>query len=398
MAKRKSWMIGYSWIFKVNNGDEMRRFLSVRSTLSCGAILVACLATLAVPPRAGGQKQPPATSTVSRVVEVSLVATGSNGAPVTDLRSDEIRITDNGKTQKVASFEKLKADSAPVTPNGPAVYNVVVFDTMTTTYLDQPRVRLELLNTLGELGSGDRTYVLLLHNGLRLLHDYNTETPALLRKLAQQRSAQPLPTSAEGLAAYSWAFDDIGPLNLFSPTTIAQSRWNDQTLEAITMLGAKMGRLQGRKNLIWVGTGMLKKTGQAQASESLDAHGSVLAAPDVQDRLNGQIEMTARALNNVDVAFYAVDARPFTLGNLVITDMGSMRDLARMTGGVAYPDRNTVKGTLREALDDSREAYLLTYSPTGFKADGKYHRIEVQSSRGGSVKLRHRDGYNAPNQ
>jgi VWFA-related protein len=372
--------------------------MSVRSTVSCGAILVACLATLAVPPRAGGQKQLPAMSTASRVVKVSLVATGSNGAPVTDLSSDEIRITDNGKTQKIASFEKLKGDSAPVTPNGSAVYNVVVFDTMNATYLDQPRVRLELLNTLGELGSGDRTSVFMLHNGLRLLHDYNTETPALLRKLAQQRSAQPLPTSAEGLAAYSWVFDDIGPLNLFSPTTITESRWQDQTLEAITTLAAKMGRLQGRKNLIWIGTGLLVyREGIDQIPNRYLPPRTYAASSENPDLFKGQIEMAARALNNVDVAFYAVDARPFTLGNQVVTDMGVMSDLARMTGGVAYPDRNTVKSTLREALDDSREAYLLTYSPTGLKADGKYHEIEVRTSRGSNVKLRHRDGYNATN-
>jgi VWFA-related protein len=232
---------------------------------------------------------------------------------------------------------------------------------------------------------------------LRLLHDYNAESPALLRKLAQQRGAQPLPTSAEGLAAYSWVFDDIGPLNLFSPTTVTQTRWNDQTLEAITMLAAKMGRLQGRKNLVWIGTGLLQKSAQAPAGEALDRFNSKLPPPNPRDLLNGQIEMTARALNNVDVAFYAVDARPFTLGNQVVTDMGAMRDLARMTGGVAYPDRNTVKSTVREALDDSREVYMLTYSPTPLKADGHYHQIKVQLARGANLKLRYRDGYSAPN-
>jgi VWFA-related protein len=215
-----------------------------------------------------------------------------------------------------------------------------------------------------------------------------------LRKLAQ-RGAQPLPSSAADLEAFSWVFDEIGPLNLFSPSTITPSRRNDQTLEAMRTLAAKMARLQGRKNLVWIGTGMLKK--EAPAGPSLDRFGDVLAPPNVRDLLNGQIEMTGRALNSADVAFYPIDARSFTVGNMAVSDMGAMRDLARVTGGVAYPDRKSVKNAVRAALDDSREVYMLTYSPTAVKEDGRFHLIKVQTSRGGSVKLRHRDGYNAPN-
>jgi VWFA-related protein len=384
--------IGCPWTFKVN-GDEMRRFVSISSALGCAAVLLAGLAALVVLPRAGGQERQPGTSATARMVEVTLVVTDRDGAPVTDLRSEEIRITDNGKPQKIASFEKLKADSAPVTPGQPAVYYVVVFDTMNTTYLDQPPVRLELLGSLGELGPGDRTYLLMLRTGLRLLHDYTAESPALLRKLAQ-RGAQPLPSSAAGLEAFSWVFDEIGPLNLFSPSTITPSRRNDLTFEAISTLAAKMARLQGRKSLLWISTGIMMKEA---AGQTIDRFGDRLPPPDPRYLLNGIIEMTGRALNSADVAFYSIDARPLTVGNLTVTDMGAMRDLSRVSGGIAYPDRKGVKNAVREALDDSREVYWLTYSPTAVKEDGRFHQIKVQVSRGDNLKLRYRDGYTAPN-
>jgi hypothetical protein len=50
---------------------------------------------------------------------------------------------------------------------------------------------------------------------------------------------------------------------------------------------------------------------------------------------------------------------------------------------------------VRLALDDSRDTYLLTYSPKGLVRDGSSHSIRVASTRPG-LRLRYRRGYFAP--
>jgi hypothetical protein len=72
-----------------------------------------------------------------------------------------------------------------------------------------------------------------------------------------------------------------------------------------------------------------------------------------------------------------------------------MNDIADATGGKVFANRNDLAQGVRAALDDSREVYLLSYTPQQLTADGAYHRIRVTTSRRG-VQLRYRRGYYAP--
>jgi hypothetical protein len=69
--------------------------------------------------------------------------------------------------------------------------------------------------------------------------------------------------------------------------------------------------------------------------------------------------------------------------------------MAAATGGKAYYVNKALDRLVRLALDDTRETYLLTYSPKTIAQDGAYHAIRVQTTRPG-VELRYRRGYNAP--
>jgi VWFA-related protein len=67
------------------------------------------------------------------------------------------------------------------------------------------------------------------------------------------------------------------------------------------------------------------------------------------------------------------------------------REIAAATGGTAAASANPA-GLLRQAADASEEYYLLYYRPQDFKADGKFHRIDVTVKRGG-LRVSHREGY-----
>ena len=107
-----------------------------------------------------------------------------------------------------------------------------------------------------------------------------------------------------------------------------------------------------------------------------------------------QWKRTMTALSNAGVAVYPVDARGVTMGPKGYINIGTMRDVAEATGGKAFYGDNDIGREVRAALDDSRETYILSYSPRPAVADGSYHKIRITTSQAG-VHLRYRQGYNA---
>jgi hypothetical protein len=69
-----------------------------------------------------------------------------------------------------------------------------------------------------------------------------------------------------------------------------------------------------------------------------------------------------------------------------------MNELAERTGGIAFYNANDIKGSVRRAIDDSRDTYVLEYYPTGVDWDGKFHEIKVAVKQDG-VSVRYRSGY-----
>jgi hypothetical protein len=104
---------------------------------------------------------------------------------------------------------------------------------------------------------------------------------------------------------------------------------------------------------------------------------------------------TMAALNNANVSVYPIDARGLSCNPEAIINIDTMKSIADATGGKAFYNRNDLARGVRDALDDSREVYLLTYSPNRLAQDGAYHTIRVQTTQK-SIQLRYRRGYYAP--
>jgi len=67
------------------------------------------------------------------------------------------------------------------------------------------------------------------------------------------------------------------------------------------------------------------------------------------------------------------------------------REIATATGGTAAASANPA-ALLRQAADASEEYYVLYYRPQDYRADGKFHRIDVAVKRSG-LRVSHREGY-----
>src|SRR5205814_5084437 len=73
----------------------------------------------------------------------------------------------------------------------------------------------------------------------------------------------------------------------------------------------------------------------------------------------------------------------------------TLASLAADTGGRTFYDLNDFAPAFEEVQKENSTYYLLGYTPTNSKADGRFRRIRVQVSRPG-VKVEARPGYFAP--
>jgi hypothetical protein len=68
-----------------------------------------------------------------------------------------------------------------------------------------------------------------------------------------------------------------------------------------------------------------------------------------------------------------------------------MEDVARATGGHAFYDNNGVAQAAARVLDTSGSFYTLTYSPSNFHVDNKWHNVRIKLD--GGYHISYRTGY-----
>ena len=70
----------------------------------------------------------------------------------------------------------------------------------------------------------------------------------------------------------------------------------------------------------------------------------------------------------------------------------SLAQLARSTGGTFFENNNDLLKGIREAVDDGREYYVLSYIPDNAASDGTYRKIQVIVN-GGKWQAHAKAGY-----
>jgi hypothetical protein len=68
-----------------------------------------------------------------------------------------------------------------------------------------------------------------------------------------------------------------------------------------------------------------------------------------------------------------------------------LREMARATGGYAASSAN-IAAVMRQAVEASENYYLLYYTPTDLRADGRFRRLSVKV-RDGAYRVSHRQGF-----
>ena len=121
--------------------------------------------------------------------------------------------------------------------------------------------------------------------------------------------------------------------------------------------------------------------------------------------LIGEANRTSTSFYTVDAGGLRAEGRPIATTPLEMqvearnrermpftTTLDSIRTLGGATNGLAIVDSNDVRTGLQRIADDLNAYYLLGYTSSNGKADGKYRKIKVTVKRPG-VQVRAREGY-----
>jgi hypothetical protein len=173
------------------------------------------------------------------------------------------------------------------------------------------------------------------------------------------------------------------------------------TAEVLEYVALNMAGLAGRKNLIWL-SGRFPFSFEPRSD---------FTSQEVSGRLT-QLERTARALTDANVAIYPISAvgllapefnAPGAALFPTTTNVGgrlarepastnTMPQIARMTGGEAHYLTNGLAEAMLTATEDAEVIYTLAFYPDAVSPDDAFHDLRVEVARDG-VEVRHRRGY-----
>jgi len=370
---------------------------------------------------AGSQQPETVLKANTRLVMVDVVATNNKGVPVTDLKPEEFTIAEDGKPQKIGSFnfqspegspdadqDKLPKNVVSNVPRGNATgLNVILLDRINGESRNQVYAQDRLVKFLESGKPVQPTAVFVLDQRLALVHDFTTDTAALKDSLNKVRPGGV--SRVSGVEVLASPFATRGDFHTNENTIEA-------TLRALMFMAKYLAGYPGRKNLIWVSeafpvsltidgaagnsnANVVLTTRMSPTPVSTDlTRGMGAQTADAKGFKGGrtfeaELARIADALMDAHVALYPVDASGMGQADRLWAQT-NMQDMADRTGGRAFYNRNDIEVGIRLSVDDGSVYYGLSYYPDNRVWDGRFRKIEIKTTRPG-VSLRYRMGYYA---
>jgi VWFA-related protein len=385
----------------------------------------------------------PVVRVTTRLVLVDVVVTDSSGRPVTDLKSSDFDVRENGKTQKVVAFAFQPPPKAgnggykPLSLAPGVVTNIrnlngdlgpptiLLIDALNTPFKDQPYLRQQLLKYLDHVELGRNVAIYTLGTRLRMIQDF-TSDPELLHDAMKKITVHSSMFNGEP-QDFADEFPGLDPDSSDQSTAqMAQQLQEFEseqeafqrdiqvrlTMDAMQELAHNVAGYPGRKNLVWL-SGSFPLTIFPDETSSNPFN--------IQRQYGDDLRKTAALFSNNQIAVYPVDARGLVGGFLPdASQRGSsmagpragpnalraiqqgsanlagshdtMNELASQTGGRAFYNRNDIDHAIALSVAEGSTYYTLAYYPEDKRTDGKFRKIEVKLDRKG-LQSRYRKGY-----
>lgn len=292
----------------------------------------------------------------ANVVTVTVSAIDKNGRPVPDLKPDEFTLYDDGQVREINSFSQDL--DVPLTLG-------LVVDVSGSQREFIKKHRKDLRQFLRQvMHPGDRAFLISVPSLALLtvdLTDSAAELDAAVKDLDGQRMRGDIVGGAcPGFSARTYMGMNCG-------TLLWNGVWGSARL--------RLRKVEGRKAIL------VLSDGQDTGSEH---------------SLSSAIE----AAQGADAPVYTIGSEPsstvafFTpaLRSRNALGLSYLQHLADETGGGYFKAARDPSKIFSQIEGELRHLYVLSFSLPEAERDGKYHRLEVKSSREG-IRLRARAGY-----
>jgi len=390
----------------------------------------AMLSLLTAVPIAARAQQPDASGTFTMKVQSDIVLTNvvvrdkKTGEVVKGLKASDFTVLENGKLQKIASFDYQNVDEAAVLRekstvvgkasiaellNGDFAANpsslrdhrliVMFFDLSSMQPEDIDRAVESAQDYVNKkMQPADLVALVSMATGLSMDQDFTSDKAALLKGLGKYNG-----TEGTGFANGNEGGNSGGTADDASSFTADDSEYNalntDRELYAIRTIAKSLERVDQRKSLLYFSGGLTRQGIENQASMraatnaavkanmaiySVDSRG-LQALPPVGNASTGSLRGTTS---------YSGGAMQSQLD----ANFGSQETLATLssdTGGKAFFDSNDFAPAFQQVQHDTEAYYIVGFRSTNTARDGSYRHLTVKLNRN-DVKIDYRPGYYAP--
>ena len=388
---------------------------------TAGVIRTLVVATLvAAIQSADGQAQSPQPTFRVQVeaVELDASVTDARGNPVTDLTLSDFEVLEDGKPQMISSLVLVRvpgADTArPRSPLSPVLtdvrsnnrgagrlYMIALDDVSPEQALRTRRFVRRFVEQY--FGASDVGAVTFLGRGARTTdaQGLTSDPRRLLAAIDRFGGGFPADATPSPVPSVSGALGNPPAQPALSERDLAVRR----TMASLRNVVEFMANVHGRRKTL-----LLFTEGFAvDLFRVVDYRGGVLSLAEEDAH-----RAVATATRN-NVVIYPIDPRGLTADGGTADDPPAIRSggadplntastmvnaqslqaLASVTGGFAIANSNRFDEALKRIAQDASTYYVLGYSSTNDRHDGKYRRIEVRVKRPGA-QVRARGGYVAP--
>ncbi|HEY0161149.1 MAG TPA: VWA domain-containing protein [Edaphobacter sp.] len=346
------------------------------------------------------------------------------GAVVKGLTAGDFTVLENGKPQKIASFDYQNVDQAVAlnetsTVTGKAsiadLVNrnfaanpaqlkdhrliVMFFDLSSMQPEDTERAVEAAQDYINKkMQPADLVAMVSMDTSLSLDQDFTADKAALLKTAGKYNG-----TEGTGFANGNEGGNDGGTSDDASSFTADDSEYNalntDRELYAIRSIAQSLERVDQRKSLLYFSGGVTRQGIENQASMraatnaavranmaiySIDTRG-LQALPPVGDASKGSLRGTAA---------YSGGAMQSQLDS----NFGSQEVLATLskdTGGKTFLDSNDFAPAFQQVQRDTEAYYIIGFRSANTARDGAYRKLTIKLNRS-DVQLDYRPGYYAP--
>lgn len=387
------------------------------------------------------------------LVLVRVVVRDSGGKPIPGLEQDDFQVFDNGKRQKISSFnietpetqmkaasatdvviagEEQKSESVAALSASmqPQRFLALVFDDSHLKTADAIAVHEAARKLFASLTPTDRVEIYSTQGDVQ--QDFTADPETLRKTIA---AIVPHPARGEGVyecpnityyqadlivnkhdrdAAIAAALDATTnkcPVDVITDAERILQEGDSVTRDSYQRMGdivKHLASMPGRRVMVYVSPGFVLPDGvmpddwgfieravrAGVVVNTIDARG--LYTPDMLPDIDAppQQPPPSPPLDSA-VADYQLEEAKYRM-QAQFQSGRVLGEMAASTGGRYFHNRNDLDAAMSQALAAPEVSYVLGFAPQGPVADGKFHHLKVKLANGKRYEIEARNGYFAP--